>query len=148
VTIGSSTVTAAANGQGSWTATMNAPALPKGTYPIRVNSSTPVDTTTFSITPTVSLAKRSGGTGATITVTGNGFAPNESGVSVLFGGQLVVAPSVAADLNGAWTASFAVPPLPLGSYKVTALSPTSQSGSVREDTFNILSGLTATPARG
>jgi hypothetical protein len=83
--------------------------------------------------------------GDTITVTGGGFAPEETGVRVTFDGT-VVATSIPVDTNGSWESSFDLRASTYGSHTVSASGDTTAAVTTTLDTQAQITELS--PAEG
>jgi hypothetical protein len=124
--IGNST---AATSNGTWSITFTIPQLAGGSYTVSAsgNSTTDAPTQNFTITSGFTLSKPGGSPGTVITVTGYGFASGESGITITYDGTPVGSPT-SAGANGAWSATFTVPPGNAGNHTVNAYgSSTAQS---------------------
>ena len=110
---------ASANAQGSWTATLTIPPSPKGTYFIKISGTSPELQSAFTVTPALSLNRPQAGPGESATVSGSGFAANETGIALQLG-ETNVATGISSNADGSWTHTFAVPALPADSYTLTA----------------------------
>lgn len=113
-----------ANENGSWDAVVTVPPRPSGSSILGASGPwTPardVDTIEFIVSAGILVEPGSVYVGDTVTVSGGGFLPAETGIRVTFRGQTPVS-GITADRYGAWTGSFEVPPSPYGDNTVTAL---------------------------
>ena len=113
-----------ADANGSWEVLVTVP--PHKSGPSMIDASGPstrareVPDIEFIVSAGVLIDPSSAYVGDTITVTGGGFLPGETGIRVTFQGQTPVS-AIAADRYGAWTASFTLPASPYGDNAVTAL---------------------------
>ena len=96
----------------------------------------------FTLTPLVSLAQPTGSPGFSLTVKGDGFRANQSGISITFGAAIVA--SAAANSQGSWTTTFTIPPSPRGTYSVRV----SGSGSDLEVPFAVTPAVSLSGNRG
>ena len=94
--------------EGSVRGSFTVPALPAGQHSVTVGSADPA---TFTITSDLSLSETSGPPGATVRITGSGFAAN-SFFNLTFNGQTLR--TVTVDGGGRVSASFQVPEAPGG----------------------------------
>jgi hypothetical protein len=141
-----------ADAKGSWNRNYTVPAgTSKGTHTVTARGAltllseiTPV---TFSIAPNIRITPSSGLVGATITVTGAGFAPSEPGITVSYDG-LLIGDEVTADANGAWTASLKAPAGIRGRHPVRANGTTTHGGDVAAVNFTIGPRIAVTPLNG
>jgi hypothetical protein len=112
-----------ADENGSWEATIVVPPLQRGTYTIDASGiftrARDVDDIEFIVGAGVSVEPGLAYVGDTITVTGGGFAPGETGIKVTFKGT-VVATGITADIDGIWESSFILPASAYGSHTVGA----------------------------
>lgn len=112
-----------ADENGSWEATIVVPPLRRGTYTIDASGmltrARDVDDIEFIVGAGVSVEPGLAYVGDTISVTGGGFAPGETGIDVTFEGT-VVATGITADIAGIWGSSFILPASTYGSHTVEA----------------------------
>jgi hypothetical protein len=98
-----------ADEDGSWEAMLRIPPLQRGTYRVDASGESTrardVPDIEFIVGAGVWVEPGMAYVGDTITVTGGGFAPEETGVRVTFDGT-VVATSISVDTNGSWESSF------------------------------------------
>jgi hypothetical protein len=108
---------------GSWSAIIRVPALQAGTYSIdasgRTTRARDVPDVEFTVSPGILVEPGSAYVGDTITVTGGGFEPDETGIRVSFEGG-VVATGITAEGDGTWESSFDVQASTYGSHTVSA----------------------------
>jgi hypothetical protein len=130
--------------RGSWTLELTVPPAKKGTYPIKASGGGSEEQTSFSVGPGLAINKPQAGPGESITVTGGGFAPNETGI-VLKLGDTTLASGITANADGSWDTSFVIPPLPANSYKLTASGPQTSAGSIQERIITLTTRLTLKP---
>ena len=71
----------------------------------------------------ITINKSSGGAGTSVTVTGAGFAANESDIAITYDGQ-DVGTKVIANATGAWSSTFIIPASPAGAHTISASGPT------------------------
>ena len=114
---GLSETTASSDSQGAWVASLTLPPAPGGRLNIRAAGATgqPKETR-FTVTPTVSLSQATGAPGSLVTVEGQGFRANQTGIPIKFGVTVVASPS--ADSQGSWTSNLTVPPSPSGTHLI------------------------------
>ena len=131
---------ASSNSQGSWTVDVTIPPAKKGTYFIKSSASGTDQQSPFSVSPGLFINKTQAGPGETATVSGGGFAPNESGI-VLKLGESTIATGITANADGSWNTSFVIPPLPANSYTLTASGAQTSAGSVNQRTLTLTTRL-------
>ena len=117
-------------GDGSWKATAQIPPSTRGHHIITVygSSFTPigiVPNIDFEVTPLLELEPTSGNTGNKVTVTGTGFAKNES-VTLTFDSTTLDA-SLVANEKGSFTTTFLVPSLKGKNHMVAAVGKSGNS---------------------
>jgi peptide/nickel transport system substrate-binding protein len=138
---------------GYWTNTITVPSLASGTYDIGAygnsTSASEVDTKSYQliVDSFISLSKNSGSVGTLVIINGSGFAPNESGVRVTFGG-LIVGTTPGVTVNGTWSTIFNIPAAPTGSYVVDAYGNTTSASSIPDLSFTIIPQFSITPVSG
>jgi len=112
-----------ADEDGSWEATLVVPPIQRGTYTIDASGESTrardVDDIEFVLGAGILVEPGSAYVGDTITVTGGGFRPGETGIRVTFEGK-TEATGITADSNGSWESSFVLPTSPYGSNTVSA----------------------------
>ena len=124
-------VTADANG--SWTATFNIPATASGAHTVLATGPTTVlpasAAINVTVAPNITTSKANGPAGTVITVTGAGFAANETGIVITFDGNSNGTPTT-ADANGGWTGSLTVPVSSGGLHAISAKGATTALATV------------------
>jgi hypothetical protein len=119
-----------ADKDGSWTDYITVPRRTCGRYIINASGTLTrardVEPVTFTLVPGVSVTPISAYVGDTITVTGGGFAPGETGIQVYFDGLVVPSTTIAVDIYGCWESSFVLPASTYGSHIVAASGDTTQ----------------------
>lgn len=120
------------------------PATPSGNYTVNVTDQKGLfNTTTFTVLTNITLNETSGDVGDTVIVNGTAFGASKT-VDILFNGSKVTERTT--DENGTFTmATFAVPPIPNGTYNVTARNPTERNATA---TFKVLTKLVVSPETG
>jgi len=113
-----------ANGDGSWEATIVVPPLQRGTYTVdaagELTRARDVPDVEFILGAGILVEPSLAYVGDTITVTGGGFAPGETGIRVTFEGT-VVTPVITAGTHGTWESSFVLPASTYGSHTLSAI---------------------------
>ena len=97
---------------GSWTQSFVVPKSPQGSHEVEAGDLS----ATFTVTSRTLLSTYKGKVGSQVTVTGDGYAASQSGITLSFGGEQIS--TVAANSLGSFTSSFIVPPRPKGDYSV------------------------------
>ena len=116
--------TSVADGLGAWSANITIPPTVGGRLVIHASGSGGLlIESDFTVTSTVSLSQPISPPGSIVEVKGNGFIAGQS-ISVSFEATTVATPL--ADSQGAWTASFTVPPSPAGTYSIAISGPAGQ----------------------
>jgi hypothetical protein len=112
-----------ADENGSWEALVLVPPVQRGTYTVDASGESTrardVPDVEFIVGAGVSVEPGLAYVGDTITVTGGGFAPEETGVRVTFDGT-VAATNIPVDTNGRWESSFDLQISTYGSHTVSA----------------------------
>jgi hypothetical protein len=132
----------ASDSRGSWTLELTIPPAKKGTYVIKASGGGTEQQVSFTVAPGLFINKPQAGPGESITVSGGGFAPNETGI-VLKLGDTTVATGIAANAEGSWDVSFIIPPLPANSYKLTASGAQTSADSVIAARLTIITNFAA-----
>lgn len=138
-----------ADENGSWEATIRVPPVQRGTYTIdasgRLTRARDVPDVEFTVGAGVSVEPGLAYVGDTITVTGGGFAPEETGVKVTFDGT-VLATNILVDKDGRWEASFDLQNSAYGNHTVSASGDTTAAVTT---TLNTQAQITAlSPVEG
>jgi len=119
-----------ADDNGSWEAMLRIPSLQRGTYTVDASGESTrardVPDIEFIVGAGVWVEPGLAYVGDAITVTGGGFAPQETGVRVTFAGT-VVATNIPVDSNGSWESSFDLQASTYGSHTVSASGDTTSS---------------------
>jgi len=147
ITFGDEVVTSvSADPQGSWNTDFNIPPTPRGTYFIKASGAAGVQVP-FTVVPGVSLSQPQAGSGGSATITGGGFAANETGITVTLG-DTTVASGITANAAGSWSAPIELPPLPAGSYPITASGSQTSAGNVSNQTLTLAPHITLSSTSG
>lgn len=140
-----------ANAQGAWTTTFAVPPSVSGPHSVRASGSASQSAIAPEVSLTVgsslSLSRTTGAPGTVLTVTGSGFGPGETGISVSYDNTQVVS-SVSANIQGSWTATFTIPQSISGSHSIKASGPITQSVSGGDVQFNVVATLSLNPDSG
>jgi len=108
---------------------------------------TTVFTGSFTVLPSIGIDPSSGTVGASVTVTGKGFAAAEGSVVITHGGKNVKT-AITADDNGSWSATFVVPNSTRGSHVVDASGSTTDAADVADKTFTVSPKISIDPVSG
>jgi hypothetical protein len=145
--IGSST---SANAAGAWGLTFNIPASAGGTHTIdaygATTKATEVADKTFSVTAGLIISKNNGPPGIQVTVTGAGFAANETGINVTWDSAPIGNPANAGP-TGAWTSSITIPTTSAGAHNINAYGTSTTSGGANLS-FTVGAGITTSKTSG
>ncbi|MFQ6026577.1 MAG: IPT/TIG domain-containing protein, partial [Dehalococcoidia bacterium] len=95
---------------------------------------------TFDVTPTFAADRPNASPGTSVSVTGSGFGPNESGITIKFDGNPVVS-GIIADPRGRWTGTFKVPTATSGSHVLRASGFLTAASSVNPISLTIGAGI-------
>jgi hypothetical protein len=109
---------------GSWGTTIAVPAVRSGHYNIDASGTSTrprnVPDFEFRVIPGIWVEPISAYIGDTITVTGGGFALEETGIRVYFDGIDITSTTITANMSGCWESSFTLPTSTYGSHTVSA----------------------------
>jgi hypothetical protein len=112
-----------ADEDGSWSTFITVPPLQSGKYIIDAagisTRARDVPDVEFILGGGILIEPTSAYVADTITVTGGGFAPGETGIKVTFDG-MGKATGITAEIDGTWTSSFVLPASTYGSHTVSA----------------------------
>ncbi len=105
------------NASGGLNCTFSVPPAPEGSHAVEITERSNSLTTSFRISPSLSISPTSATVGTNVTVTGAGFSASASyAVSWTAGGTLC---SGTTNVNGGFACSFAVPAVAAGNYTIT-----------------------------
>jgi len=134
---------------GSWDITFNVPNSSRGDHKIDAegdeSSLHDVEHATFSVEPGISLDKKQGSVGDTLTVNGSGFGDDETNIEITWDAEAVIE-DIEADDNGTWEESFTVPPSTKGAHKVDAYG--RRTTDIKDKTFTVEQKMTLIPIEG
>ena len=148
ISFGNDQVDAAnSGGTGSWEHEITVPAFPAGTVLVTVGGEGSDLRTPFTIVPVISVDNQQAKPGDLLTVTGNGFYANETGISIKLD-RTTVAQSISAHSNGSWTESFVAPGIAGGSYSLTASGFRTPPGAAANIPLDILRFIELSPSEG
>ena len=140
-----------ANASGSWLYTLKVPESSRGTHPVSAagaaTPSTEVGNQVYTITPSISINPDSGWVGRTISASGTGFGPVETGISVIYD-DVTVKSGLSSDLNGSWQTSFAIPASAQGTHKIDAKGVSTTLEDVPDSQFTVSPGIKVEQATG
>jgi hypothetical protein len=124
-----------AGADGSWSATIAVPAVQSGRYAIDASGTSTraryVLDVDFTVVPGIWIEPISAYIGDTITVTGGGFAPGETGIRIYFDQADVTPTTITANMSGCWESSFTLPLSTYGSHTVSASGDITQPAVTR-----------------
>ena len=138
---------ASSNSRGSWSVELTIPPSNKATYFIKATGSGAEQQTPFTVTPGLFVDKPQAGPGERATVSGVGFAPNETGIMLKLG-DTTIKSGIVANAQGSWDTTFVIPPLFGSSYQLTASGTQTSAGSVQELIFTLTTRLTLSASSG
>ena len=95
----------------------------------------------------MSLSAKSGTVDSTITVQGQGFGANETGISILFDNN-ALASGIVANANGSWLYSLKIPASSKGSHPITASGSITSALEVGTQTFTVTPTISLNPTSG
>jgi len=136
---------------GTWEETFLVPAASRGSHDVSAEGDdtdeSDVTEANFDVLPGISVEPLSGAFGDEITVTGSGFAKDETSIKILFDDEAVKS-NITADEDGLWEGTFEVPEAAMGTYDVTAEGRTTKKRDIDAVEFEVLPGLVVTPLSG
>jgi hypothetical protein len=113
-----------AGADGSWGAIIAVPAVQNDRYTIDASGTSTraryVPDVEFTVVPGIWVEPISAYIGDTITVTGGGFALEETGIRIYFDGMDVTPVTITANMSGCWESFFTLPTSTYGSHTVSA----------------------------
>lgn len=136
---------------GEFTATFNIPESSRGNHRIKaVDNAQPVSNsaeTDFAVLPKIRVEPAMARIGASVAITGSGFARYESGIRVTLDGR-EVATSIKAGYLGSWGFSLTVPPLSKGDHTIGAFGGVTEVGEVADAVLTVGPVIRMVPGRG
>lgn len=136
-----------ADDKGNWTDTFIVPTVSRGDHivdAVGTTLATEVPDVVFTVAARIKVEPASAPVWATITITGSGFAGNETRIRVLYDGT-VLKGDITADANGLWTATVKVPPGARGAYTIDASGPITPDTEIPDLTFMVTSAIKVDP---
>ena len=145
VTFDSTTVaTATADSNGVWTVSFASPESFGGTHTVGAKGATAVGFTTL---PTLSTNKTGGKAGDSITVSGSGFAANESNITVTYDDN-PVSTGITAGPTGSWNSTFTIPVSSAGTHTIKAKGSVTPVVNAGNTNFKVASTVAINPTTG
>ena len=142
---------ASADSKGSWKITFLVPSSIQGVHTIDASgvatTADEVPDVTFFVSAAVKVKPESGYVDDSITIDGCGFGGNESGITVTLDGT-VIKSDLAANSEGCWTTSLAIPACAGGTHFVDAYSASTAANDVADAKLTVLSKVVIEPAEG
>jgi hypothetical protein len=141
----------AADEKGSWSTSFPAPPSGKGTHAVDasgdITKGSDVADKSFLVSAVVKMDPAAGGVGTLVTITATGFASAEGGIKVLYSGKEVRS-GITAEVSGAWSTSFSVPPSTRGSHIINVLGNTTASKDIPDMIFTVAPAVSINPVSG
>ena len=141
----------AADEKGAWSTSFPAPPSGKGTHAVDasgdITKGSDVADKSFLVSAVVKMDPVAGGVGTLVTITATGFASAEGGIKVLYSGK-EVRYGITAEVSGAWSTSFAVPPSTRGSHIINVLGNTTASKDIPDMIFTVAPAVSINPTSG
>jgi hypothetical protein len=131
-----------ANTGGGWSGTLTIPTAAYGNHSVgafganTTAASVPV-VSFFVLNPNITINQSTGPSGTPVTVSGTGFAPSETGITITFDGNALITGLVATTL-GNWSGTFSVPSGSSGFHSVSAYGAITQAGFVPNLNFTVV----------
>jgi hypothetical protein len=101
----------------------------------------------FTILPSIRLSDKEGYVGHDLTVIGSGFNANETGIQIIYGGDVIVT-NLVSDNKGNWQGTFKVPLSHSGDALIDAGGSTTPATEVENKSFKVLSKIDINPIAG
>ncbi|MBI4284614.1 MAG: IPT/TIG domain-containing protein [Chloroflexi bacterium] len=140
-----------ASSLGGWSTTITIPASASGSHTIDARGNTTLATTvadqTFTVTPSISTSRTSGSPGSTATITGTGFAANETGITVTYDGT-ALASNLTANAQGGWSTTITIPPSTAGAHAIDASGNITSAATITGLTFTTGASISASRTTG
>ncbi|MGA2670146.1 MAG: IPT/TIG domain-containing protein [Dehalococcoidia bacterium] len=134
------------SGTGNFTTIFIVPESYQGTHKVFADGENDSASSNFTVKPGLTVSPEEGPVGTNVTVTGQGFAENETGIELRYyldGNYTTVAQNISADDYGSWNWTLPVPPstMEVGGHKIDAQGHTSTFAQVRDAFFGVTPGI-------
>ena len=131
-----------ANIAGAWSGSFTVPTATYGNHTVgaygsRTTAASVSVISFFVLNPNITISQTTGPNGTLVAITGTGFAPGETGITVTFDSNTLIFGIVANSL-GNWSASFNIPTTTSGFHSISAYGSITQAGFVPTLTFTVV----------
>jgi hypothetical protein len=118
---------------------------------VGTNVGTIKEVTHFYVAPGLTAGPGEGPVGANVTVRGQGFAQNETGIELMYyldGTYKTIESNISANATGSWERTFSIPPSTRGEHKIDAQSAVSRIYEVKEAIFRVTTEISTDKSSG
>lgn len=143
------------NGLGRFDLTITIPESPRGKHDVlvaaKINNEVYEAVTDFTVWPGLTISPDKGPAGTTVTLTGRGFAEEETILDVRYyisGGYLTLAEGIPTDANGSWETALPIPASARGEHKIDAWGTQTIRAAVRHAVFEVTPGISIGASSG
>ena len=152
---GTSVATGSTDINGNFAITITIPESCKGDHKVLAVVGTSIGTvekdTYFTVKPRLMVSPEEGPVGTNVTVKGQGFAQNETGIELRYyldGNYETVERNITANDKGSWKTSFPIPPSTRGEHKIDAQGAESKLYDVEDATFKVTAEISIDKSSG
>jgi hypothetical protein len=152
---GTSVATGSTDSNGNFAITITIPESCKGGHKVLAVIGAYIGTvemdTYFTVKPRLIADAEEGPVGTNITVKGQGFAQNETGIELRYyldGNYATIAGNITADDKGSWKTRFSIPPSTRGEHKIDAQGSVSKLTDVEDATFQVTTEISIDKSSG
>jgi hypothetical protein len=148
---GTRVATGRTDSSGDFTITFTVPGGYKGAYEVYAKVLDDTADAYFTVKPGLTVSPEKGPVGTTVTVKGQGFAKNETGIELRYyldGNYETEARNITANTKGSWKTSFPIPPSSKGEHKLDAQGAVSKLYDVEDATFRVTAEISVDKSSG
>ncbi len=148
---GTRVATGRTDSSGDFTITFTVPEGYTGVHEVSAGVLDKTAVSYFTVTPGLTVSPEKGPVGTTVTVKGQGFAQNETGIELRYyldGNYETIEGNITANAKGSWKTSFPIPPSTMGEHKLDAQGAVSKLYNVKDATFKVTAEISIDKSSG
>lgn len=123
------------------------PQSPRGKQMVTLKVGSKTFQKEFTVLASISLGIKKGMVGSTVSIQGNGFAKQETGIKILLDAN-TVASGLEANTSGSWLYTLKVPPASRSNHPITASGVTTPATEVGNQTYTVTPSMGVNPTSG
>ena len=127
--------------------TFHVPQSTRGMHMVTLKIGTKTFERQFTVTASISLGIKKGIAGSSVSVQGNGFNKQETGINIIFEGNNV-ASGIEANASGSWLYTLTVPESSRGTHPISAAGAATPSTEVGNQVYTITPSISINPDSG